>query len=1303
MGRGEGVSIHGKRLCSRGAWTLGGLLWAAAVVLPPPVAKASHSTEELVELCEKGFGQGTACLRAAERLLPREGDAGDRPRALELLLVGCEQGDPDACNLAGNLRRHDGEEAAALDLYLQGCDHAWAWGFMACANAGVCLLRGMGAPADSRRAAELLDKACTHDVSAGCHHRGQMYLDDGQLDAALVAWSRCLEIAEPERRHRPLPVATALNNLAYLHLRRGEHEESIEHYEQAVAIREQEQGREHLDTAVVLRNLAAAHAESGAPVSAADIAGRVSAIRTRSLGPEHPLTTEALHEQAMYLVDTGDAETAFGLWQRVIDLRLATIGEDHEDTARAFQNPGMQHHDRGEYAAALPLLERAAAIRERLHSEDDPRLAAARNNVGSTLVGLGRPREALPWLEGALEVRRTALGCHEDTVAGYSNLALAYSGLGDHGAAVDLLEEALTLAEECLGGQSAGTAAVLASLGGALHHRGDHRRAIEVLERGIQVGEAAGAEGADATEAALNNLSASLLATGDISAAMSSLERILAREAAGGHPRVGSLMNNLGMAAQAARQYERAEQLFRQAVEHWTSTLGPSHPDTMLATNNLSVLLGLQGRTDEALPLARAVLAHRREANGPTHLATGEALNNLGGLHQQRGEVAEARELFEQALPVMEAALGTTHPDLARPLNNLALCAERTGDVDGAIRAYERAAEVVARGRGDAAPELAVVLQNHGLLRARMGEEHEALDLLSRSLEIEDLQLARSLVISSPEEIWILLDSLSLSGEVATSLHLDHWPESEEAARLALRTNLRRKGASVDAGVDTWHRVRAGMDEEGRRLLERLDERMTAAEAAHHSASSGDVDPAALSAAASAMAEVHAIEVQLARHNPLREREVELADLERVAARLPENGALVEWVVYTRLDLEPERAFARVGLPHYAAYVLRADGRVDGVSVGPVARVDSAVDGLRAVLGRTGDPTQAAIEAQELVWAPIASLLEGVEHVVIASDGELGLLPWDALVAPDGRYLIEHHEITTLTSGRDLLRPAVGGVAPGPGLVVAAVEFEPVDVADVSPADEGETSANSCLGPWAPLPGTADEGRRIHERLEGSELRTGSEATENLLLGTRSPRILHVASHGCFEGEDAPSAVTDGRGARRVPGEIREGGMPLVTVAEAFGLPPRARRDSLLRSGIVLAGANGAPGREDNGWLSAAEIARMDLRGTELAVLSACETGVGDVRVGDGVHGLRRALVLAGARTQVLSLWKVDDAATADLMVAFYDRLLAGEPRGEALRQAKLEMLRSADRAHPRYWASFVLSGSWGPMEFQAP
>ena len=131
----------------------------------------------------------------------------------------------------------------------------------------------------------------------------------------------------------------------------------------------------------------------------------------------------------------------------------------------------------------------------------------------------------------------------------------------------------------------------------------------------------------------------------------------------------------------------------------------------------------------------------------------------------------------------------------------------------------------------------------------------------------------------------------------------------------------------------------------------------------------------------------------------------------------------------------------------------------------------------------------------------------------------------------------------------------------------------------------------------------------------------------------------------------------------------------------------------LLRSGLALAGANRLRSGQDDGVLTALEVAGLDLAGTELAVLSACETGVGAVQNGEGVYGLRRALVLAGVRTQIASLWKVDDAATKDLMIDYYRRLQAGAGRSQALREAQLAMLKSPTRAHPYYWASFIAIG----------
>ncbi len=208
--------------------------------------------------------------------------------------------------------------------------------------------------------------------------------------------------------------------------------------------------------------------------------------------------------------------------------------------------------------------------------------------------------------------------------------------------------------------------------------------------------------------------------------------------------------------------------------------------------------------------------------------------------------------------------------------------------------------------------------------------------------------------------------------------------------------------------------------------------------------------------------------------------------------------------------------------------------------------------------------------------------------------------------------------------------------------------------------------------------------------LPGAVVRTDVEATESFLKGVEASSILHVATHAFFLG--APSTP-----AEETP-VVRSGlGLP---GADRLGGDAGLGESPLLRSGLVLAGANGLEGGEgEDGILTALEASGLDLWGTELVVLSACETGLGGVSNGEGVFGLRRALVLAGAESQLMSLWKVADAATKELMVRYYGNLISGMGRSEALRQVQLEMLRSSDHGHPYYWASFISIGDWRPLD----
>jgi CHAT domain-containing protein len=528
------------------------------------------------------------------------------------------------------------------------------------------------------------------------------------------------------------------------------------------------------------------------------------------------------------------------------------------------------------------------------------------------------------------------------------------------------------------------------------------------------------------------------------------------------------------------------------------------------------------------------------------------------------------------------------------------------------------------------------------------------------------------------------------------SLQADAMPSSPRALELALATALRRKGRVLDSLADNQLSLRAHLTPELRDKLDQLA--AVSAELSNRLRAPFKPSTAMIRASAITALRTRVEELESALNAASAEFRVqsEPITVAKIQAALPPGAALVEFVRYHRFG-------PQLGQPQqearYIVYVLPWKGSPWWVALGEAAPIDGGVDAVIAAMrkGTSAEAAKAALQHLDtLVFAPLRGQLANVSHVILSPDDKLNLVPFEALVDRQGHYELERRLVSYVTSGRDLLRLAARRAPRSSATIIAAPAYGPPS----SPARNG-------LGMFRPLEGATAELAELPAYFVRARTLTGDQATKAALAATVGPAVLHIATHGFYAHDAATPATSSSTstGAAPAPPAPSASSHPLDSrgiyvdgdAFSALPLPPPSEdpTDALDRAGLALAGANVRP----DGIVSARELAGYDWWGTQLVVLSACETGVGTVPSGEGVYGMRRALVLAGAESQVVSLWNVSDASTRELMRTFYGELARGTGRAEALRQAKLRLLRQPKFAHPYYWAAFIPAGDWAPLD----
>ena len=839
-----------------------------------------------------------------------------------------------------------------------------------------------------------------------------------------------------------------------------------------------------------------------------------------------------------------------------------------------------------------------------------------------------------------------------------------------------LFQQALALAEPVRGRDDPYVAAVIFDLAGNALERLDDDASRALYERAI--GAFDKAWGPSHPYAAMARSRLALLddRAGERQKAEAGIREVLPlleRALGPAHPWYLQGLVTFATLRQSAGDVEQAEQITRGALAAVEETGQTGTLLHAIILNSLADILRTKKNLTAAEPLFRRSLAIGEAIVGGDSLFVATALQNLGILARERKDYPAALASYGRALSIRERILGPEHPSLAGILTNVGNVYRAMGNRQGALDMHFRALRMWERAMGPYGRETLLVVGNIARTYASAGDLEHALEFQRRADAILETQLGLYLASGSERQKLAFVRAEAGRTDRTISLHLRQARDNPDAASLAALVILQRKGRVQDVMANLFGAVRRRVPSPAdRELMDQL--RMTTARFARIALSGpGAGTEDGRETLARLQAQKEQLEATLSARSAEFRTEIRPVTLEVVQAAIPGDAVLLEFAVFRPFDPKAERNEEAYGPPHYAAYVIPKHGTPSGFDLGAVAEIDPLVVRLREALRNPAD-TEARARGRavdERILRPLRGRLNGATRLLVSPDGGLNLVPFEALVDQRGRYLIERYATTYLTSGRDLLRMQIPRAAPGRPVIIADPLFgEPAGAG--LPARALEARRSVTVGSerstlyFAPLPGSALEGRAIKGLFPDATLLTGRRATKATLERVAGPRILHIASHGFFLDDDAAG---------------RSGG--------AIGDNP------MLRSGLAFAGANLPGVGPASGILTGLEAASLDLWGTSLVTLSACDTGVGEVRNGEGVYGLRRAFMLAGSESLVMSLWPVTDAVARDTMVAYYARLRDGLGRGDALRAAKLAIMKRPAFRHPYYWGGFIQSGDW--------
>ncbi len=987
----------------------------------------------------------------------------------------------------------------------------------------------------------------------------------------------------------------------------------------------------------------------------------------------------------------GEYDTALPLYEKARSIRLLAVGSRHPDYARSLSDLGTLYYVKGNFKKALPFFEEALAIDRDSLGKHHPRYADDIGNLAMTEKKLGNFDDALPLLKEACIISKEVSGAkHPDYASALSNLAGLYISTGNYEAALPLYEDVKDIRLEVLGAMHPDYARALSNLGFLYIRMGNYEAALPLYKEAKSIRkEVLGAKHPDYATS-LNNLASLYRRLGNYKAALPVYKEAseIYRESLGNkHPDYATSLGNQAMLYTEMGNYEAALPLYLQATAIDKEALGAENPDYAADLLNLANLYYAIGEDTTALALSEEASVIYKKALGSHNPDYALSLNSLARLYQSMGDYSASLPLLLESSSIYEQDPDTKNVGYAKTLRNLARTYKETGNYEAALASLLKATDIYRRVLGQRHPEYAISLNNLAGVYIAMGNYQAAMPLLEETNSIINRNIQENFSFISEEEKEKYFDLVANNYQVFLSFLLKVSSISPEYCRQGYDNELLIKGLILTS-VKTMQQCILSCGDtalireyEKMRMLRRQINSWQQKPVAERRADIGNIEKQATELEKDLTVRSQSFGAMQASF---------LIRWEDVKKQLKANEAAVEFVSFRYYN---DRKATDSTL--YCALVLKHDDTAPHVVyLCEEAALKKATPAFGASYTYINEMYRKK-KLYDLLWHPLDSLFRNINTIYYAPAGLMNSISMAAITCNDSSLLMDKYNLVRLTSTRSLalrekeghIRNAVvyGGIIYDTDTLTLLQKARKYHSTDDYPLAHNRSGSADMRNGFRYLEGTMKEAGMISAKLRNKGIETkmlsGTEANEEsffALSGENAPSLIHMSTHGFYYPEQQ---------GKKNKINASEAGEPLFMHSD----------DPLIRSGLLMSGANISwkgsilpPGVED-GILTAKEVSNMNLIRTQLVVLSACQTGQGDVKGSEGVEGLQRGFKMAGAKYIMMSLWEVPDRETAEFMDTFYDKWLSGLDIHEAFKATQLFMSNKY-KNDPFRWAAFVLA-----------